>query len=147
MKDLPEVEIVEGEVLDGNGEGETPSPTPSDLGIEVPEDRAALEALPGVGRKTANVVLNCWFRQETFAVDTHILRVGNRTGLAKGKTFDPSVLDEVAGFLRELGAEVLEAADGERALETIRRHGPDVPRGRPQGPPERQPRPDADHQG
>jgi len=52
----------------------------------VPEDRAALEALPGVGRKTANVVLNTAFGHETFAVDTHIFRVGNRTGLARGKT-------------------------------------------------------------
>ncbi len=54
-------------------------------GGEVPADRAALEALPGVGRKTANVVLNTAFGMETFAVDTHIFRVGNRTGLAKGK--------------------------------------------------------------
>jgi endonuclease III len=53
---------------------------------EVPRDRAALEALPGVGRKTANVVLNVAFGDETFAVDTHIFRVGNRTGLARGKT-------------------------------------------------------------
>lgn len=53
---------------------------------EVPDSRDELVKLPGVGRKTANVVLNCWFGQETFAVDTHILRVGNRTGLAKGKT-------------------------------------------------------------
>ena len=53
---------------------------------EVPNDRAALEALPGVGRKTANVVLNVAFGAETFAVDTHIFRVGNRTGLARGKT-------------------------------------------------------------
>jgi len=53
---------------------------------EVPADRAALEALPGVGRKTANVVLNTAFGRETFAVDTHIFRVGNRTGLARGKT-------------------------------------------------------------
>ena len=53
---------------------------------EVPEDRAALEALPGVGRKTANVVMNTAFGAETFAVDTHIFRVGNRTGLAPGKT-------------------------------------------------------------
>lgn len=52
----------------------------------VPDTREALVKLPGVGRKTANVVLNCAFGQETFAVDTHILRVGNRTGLAKGKT-------------------------------------------------------------
>jgi endonuclease-3 len=55
-------------------------------GGEVPADRAALEALPGVGRKTANVVLNTAFGLETFAVDTHIFRLGNRTGLAKGKT-------------------------------------------------------------
>ena len=55
-------------------------------GGEVPRDRAALEALPGVGRKTANVVLNVAFGDETFAVDTHIFRVGNRTGLARGKT-------------------------------------------------------------
>mgnify|MGYP000338360772 CR=1 FL=1 len=53
---------------------------------EVPEDRAALEALPGVGRKTANVVLNTAFGQPTIAVDTHIFRLGNRTGLAPGKT-------------------------------------------------------------
>jgi endonuclease-3 len=53
---------------------------------EVPRDRAALEALPGVGRKTANVVLNTAFGEETIAVDTHIFRVGNRTGLAVGKT-------------------------------------------------------------
>ncbi|MGX9966378.1 endonuclease III [Roseomonas sp. F4] len=55
-------------------------------GGEVPQDRAALEALPGVGRKTANVVLNVAFGQETMAVDTHIFRLGNRTGLAPGKT-------------------------------------------------------------
>ena len=55
-------------------------------GGEVPRDRAALEALPGVGRKTANVVLNTAFGMETFAVDTHIFRVGNRTRLAPGKT-------------------------------------------------------------
>jgi len=55
-------------------------------GGEVPEDRAALEALPGVGRKTANVVLNVAFGQNTMAVDTHIFRLGNRTGLAPGKT-------------------------------------------------------------
>ncbi len=53
---------------------------------QVPQDRDALEALPGVGRKTANVVMNTAFGAETFAVDTHIFRVGNRTGLAKGKT-------------------------------------------------------------
>ncbi|HUH87643.1 MAG TPA: endonuclease III [Pusillimonas sp.] len=54
-------------------------------GGEVPQDRAALEALPGVGRKTANVVLNTAFGQPTIAVDTHIFRVANRTGLAPGK--------------------------------------------------------------
>ncbi len=52
----------------------------------VPRDRAALEGLPGVGRKTANVVLNVAFGEPTIAVDTHLFRVGNRTGLAKGKT-------------------------------------------------------------
>jgi endonuclease-3 len=55
-------------------------------GGQVPHDRAALEALPGVGRKTANVVLNVAFGEPTIAVDTHIFRVGNRTGLAVGKT-------------------------------------------------------------
>jgi endonuclease-3 len=58
----------------------------ADHGGEVPHDRAALEALPGVGRKTANVVLNEIFGDETVAVDTHIFRVGNRTGLAPGTT-------------------------------------------------------------
>jgi len=52
---------------------------------EVPENRESLEALPGVGRKTANVVLNTAFGHPTMAVDTHIFRVGNRTGIAKGK--------------------------------------------------------------
>ena len=56
-----------------------------DHGGEVPRDRAALEALPGVGRKTANVVLNTAFGEPTIAVDTHIFRVANRTGLAPGK--------------------------------------------------------------
>ncbi len=55
-------------------------------GGHVPDDRAALEALPGVGRKTANVVLNVAFGAETMAVDTHIFRLGNRTGLAPGRT-------------------------------------------------------------
>ena len=58
----------------------------ADYGGRVPNDRAALEALPGVGRKTANVVLNTAFGAETCAVDTHIFRVANRTGLAPGKT-------------------------------------------------------------
>jgi len=57
-----------------------------DYAGEVPHDREALCALPGVGRKTANVVMNCAFGAETFAVDTHIFRLGNRTGMAKGKT-------------------------------------------------------------
>ncbi|HGM5580657.1 TPA: endonuclease III [Pseudomonas putida] len=55
-------------------------------GSEVPQTREALEALPGVGRKTANVVLNTAFRQLAMAVDTHIFRVSNRTGIAPGKT-------------------------------------------------------------
>lgn len=55
-------------------------------GGEVPDDQAALEALPGVGRKTANVVRNIAFGAPTIAVDTHIFRIGNRTGLAPGKT-------------------------------------------------------------
>ncbi len=55
-------------------------------GGEVPHDRAALEALPGVGRKTANVVLNVAFGEPTLAVDTHVFRVANRTGLARGAT-------------------------------------------------------------
>ncbi len=53
---------------------------------QVPHDRAALEALPGVGRKTANVVLNVAFGEATMAVDTHVFRLGNRTGIAPGKT-------------------------------------------------------------
>ncbi|MDO5057411.1 MAG: endonuclease III [Lautropia sp.] len=57
-------------------------------GGEVPEDRDALQALPGVGRKTANVVLNTAFGHPTMAVDTHIFRVANRTGLAPGKNVD-----------------------------------------------------------
>lgn len=55
-------------------------------GGEVPDEREALEALPGVGRKTANVVLNIFFQQPTIAVDTHLFRVSNRTGLAPGAT-------------------------------------------------------------
>jgi endonuclease-3 len=56
-----------------------------DYGGEVPSSRAALQSLPGVGRKTANVVLNMWFHLPAQAVDTHIFRVGNRTGIAPGK--------------------------------------------------------------
>src|SRR5579884_2368698 len=59
-----------------------------DYGGEVPRTREALQSLPGVGRKTANVVLNTAFGEETFAVDTHVFRVCNRTGLAPGKTVD-----------------------------------------------------------
>ena len=61
-------------------------------GGQVPAERAALEALPGVGRKTANVVLNAVFGQATIAVDTHIFRVANRTGLAPGRT--PRAVEE-----------------------------------------------------
>lgn len=68
----------------------------SQYGGEVPDDRAALEALPGVGRKTANVVLNTAFGHPTIAVDTHIFRLGNRTGIAPGKT----VLDVEQKLLR-----------------------------------------------
>ena len=57
-------------------------------GGEVPQDRKALEALPGVGRKTANVILNTAFGQPTIAVDTHIFRISNRIGLAPGKNVD-----------------------------------------------------------
>jgi endonuclease-3 len=69
---------------------------------EVPEDRSALEALPGVGRKTANVVLNTAFGWPTIAVDTHIFRVANRTGFAPGK--------DVMGFLAPVTASVILAA-------------------------------------
>lgn len=57
----------------------------NDFGGEVPSSRAALQSLPGVGRKTANVVLNMWFHQPAQAVDTHIFRVGNRSGIAPGR--------------------------------------------------------------
>ena len=68
---------------------------------EIPADRAALEALPGVGRKTANVILNTAFGQPTMAVDTHIFRVSNRIGLAPGKT----VLDVEKKLLKTIPAE------------------------------------------
>ncbi|MDX3930424.1 MAG: endonuclease III [Stenotrophomonas sp.] len=74
-------------------------------GSVVPEDRAALEALPGVGRKTANVVLNTAFGQPTMAVDTHIFRVSNRTGLAPGKdvrAVEDGLMKAIPGeFLRD----------------------------------------------
>jgi endonuclease-3 len=69
----------------------------------VPGDRAALEALPGVGRKTANVVLNVVFSEPTLAVDTHIFRLGNRTGLAPGKT--PRAVED--GLLKRTPREML----------------------------------------
>jgi endonuclease-3 len=65
---------------------------------EVPRDRKALEALPGVGRKTANVVLNTAFGEQTIAVDTHIFRVANRTRIARGKT--PLAVEQ--GLLRQI---------------------------------------------
>ncbi len=75
-------------------------------GGAVPPDRAALEALPGVGRKTANVVLNVVFGQATMAVDTHIFRLGNRTGLAPGKT--PRAVED--GLVRRIPPELLRPA-------------------------------------
>ena len=75
-------------------------------GGEVPRERAALEALPGVGRKTANVVLNTAFGEPTMAVDTHIFRVANRTGLAKGRT--PRAVEK--GLLRHVPPEFLKDA-------------------------------------
>lgn len=73
---------------------------------EVPRDRASLEALAGVGRKTANVVLNTAFGEPTMAVDTHIFRLGNRTGLAKGKT--PLAVEK--GLVKNIPAEFLRDA-------------------------------------
>ncbi len=73
---------------------------------EVPRTREALEALPGVGRKTANVVLNIAFGEPTIAVDTHVFRVGNRTGLAPGK--DPLAVEEA--LLRAVPPEFLQHA-------------------------------------
>ncbi len=75
-------------------------------GGEVPDERAALEALPGVGRKTANVVLNTAFGQPTMAVDTHIFRVSNRTGLAPGK--DVRVVED--GLVKVIPDEFLQDA-------------------------------------
>jgi endonuclease III len=72
-------------------------------GGQVPRNREALEALPGVGRKTANVVLNVAFGEPTMAVDTHLFRLGNRTGLAPGKT--PRAVED--GLLRRIPPEYL----------------------------------------
>jgi endonuclease-3 len=83
-------------------------------GGEVPHDRAALEALPGVGRKTANVVLNVVFAEPTMAVDTHIFRVANRTGLAPGK--------DVLAVERKL-LEVVPAEFGRHAHHWLILHG------------------------
>jgi endonuclease-3 len=77
-----------------------------DHGGQVPGNRAALEALPGVGRKTANVVLNVAFGESTMAVDTHIFRLGNRTGLAPGKT--PRAVED--GLMRRVPADLLRPA-------------------------------------
>lgn len=73
---------------------------------EVPRQREALESLPGVGRKTANVVLNTAFGEPTMAVDTHIFRVANRTGIAKGKT--PLAVE--LGLLKNIAPEFLQDA-------------------------------------
>jgi endonuclease-3 len=75
-------------------------------GGAVPRDRQALESLPGVGRKTANVVLNTAFGEPTMAVDTHIFRVANRTGLATGRT--PLAVEK--GLLKHVPAEFLKDA-------------------------------------
>ena len=72
-------------------------------GSQVPDDRASLEALHGVGRKTANVVLNTAFGQPTMAVDTHIFRISNRTGIAKGK----NVLEVEKKLLRHIPKEFM----------------------------------------
>jgi endonuclease III len=73
---------------------------------EVPREREALEALPGVGRKTANVVLNVAFGEHTLAVDTHVFRVANRTGLARGDT--PRAVED--GLLRVIPGEFMQHA-------------------------------------
>jgi endonuclease-3 len=74
-----------------------------DFGGKVPDDREALVSLPGVGRKTANVVMNIAFGQPTMAVDTHVFRIGNRTGLAPGKT----PLDVELGLLKVIPQEFM----------------------------------------
>jgi endonuclease III len=74
-----------------------------EFGSEVPRTRAEIESLPGAGRKTANVVLNMAFGERTMAVDTHVFRVGNRTGLAPGKT----PLEVELGLEREIPPEFM----------------------------------------
>ena len=76
------------------------------MAAQVPRDREALEALPGVGRKTANVVLNVAFGESTMAVDTHIFRLGNRTGIAPGKT--PRAVED--GLVRRMPPDMLRNA-------------------------------------
>ena len=79
----------------------------------MPEDRAALEALPGVGRKTANVVLNAIFGHPTIAVDTHLFRLGNRIGLAPGKTpaeVEAKLLEGRSRPLHDAGASLADPA-------------------------------------
>lgn len=96
-------------------------------GGEVPRDRDALEALPGVGRKTANVVLNTAFGEPTMAVDTHIFRVSNRTALAPGK----NVREVEDGLLRAVPAEFLQDAHHWLILHgryTCKARLPDCPR-------------------
>jgi endonuclease-3 len=83
-------------------------------GGQVPDDREALEALPGVGRKTANVILNIAFGHPTIAVDTHLFRIGNRTGLAPGKT----PLEVETGLLK-----VVPSAYGRHAHHWLILHG------------------------
>ncbi|MDP1604974.1 MAG: endonuclease III [Legionella sp.] len=95
----------------------------------VPDTRAALEALPGVGRKTANVVLNTAFGQPTMAVDTHIFRVANRTGIARGKT--PLAVE--LGLLKNIDKEFLHDAHhwlilhGRYVCTARKPHCPDCP--------------------
>ena len=86
------------------------------FGGKIPEDRETLQTLPGVGRKTANVVLNIAFGQSTIAVDTHIFRVGNRTGLAPGK--DVVAVEAAAGEAHagEIQAQRPSLADPARPL-------------------------------
>ena len=96
---------------------------------QVPDTRAALEALPGVGRKTANVVLNTAFGQPTMAVDTHIFRVANRTGIARGKT--PLAVE--LGLLKNIDKEFLHDAHrwlilhGRYVCTARKPHCPDCP--------------------
>ena len=83
-----------------------------DFGGEVPEDRAALESLPGVGRKTANVVLQMFWGHPTIAVDTHVFRVSNRMGMAAGN--NPDQVEDIIRMINDIGIPVSEVApDGD----------------------------------